>query len=203
MLDANTFYIGSQSGVSRTADAGKSWLDFNTGLAGATVMELFSINGELYAGSMNGFVTSTDGGKSWTPLPVDNSDRSGISSVPVLETFDNVLYMKGMTGMAPQILRLSTEDNRFIPIPEIPVIFEKPTPEKAEPLNNDLTNQINQKSNKAIFDALNDAAKQDLESGKAPNTEDIDFEQINEEMKESVRRSGCIRYGTFSRNLCC
>ena len=25
MLDANTFYIGTQSGVSRTADAGKSW----------------------------------------------------------------------------------------------------------------------------------------------------------------------------------
>ena len=197
MLDANTFYIGTQSGVLRTTDAGKSWLEFNTGLADATVMELFSINGELYAGSMNGFVTSTDGGESWTPLPVDNSDRPGTFFMPpVLETFDNVLYVKGMTGMAPQILRLSTEDKKFIPIP-IPMVFEEPTREKAEPLNNDLTDQINQKSNKAIFDALNDAAKQDLESGKAPNTEDIDFKQFNDTMGKAFAEAAVSAIAPF------
>ena len=192
MLDANTFYIGTQSGVSRTADSGKSWLEFNTGLADATVMELFSINGVIYAYGMHGFVTSTDGGESWTPLPDDNSDKSGISGMPVLETFDNVLYMKGMTGMAPQILRLSTEDNRFIPIPGTPVIFEK-----VEHLNNDLTDQINQKSNKALFDALKDVAKQDLENGKAPNTEDIDFEQLNETMNKAVAEAAVSAMAPF------
>ena len=178
MLGANTFYRGTQSGVLRTTDAGKSWREFNTGLADAAVMELFAINGELYAGSMNGFVTSTDGGESWTPLPDDNSGKSGASFMPpVLETFNNTLYVKNTAGLAPQILRLSTEDKKMIPIPGIPMIFEKPTPEQVNPLNNDLTDQINQKSGKAVFDALNDAAKQDLESGKAPNTEDIDFER--------------------------
>ena len=52
MLDANNFYIGTQSGVLRTADAGKSWDPLNTGLAGSTVTALFAINGKLYAMSM-------------------------------------------------------------------------------------------------------------------------------------------------------
>ena len=184
MMDANTFYMGTQSGVVRTADAGKSWNQFNTGLADATVMKLFAINGKLYALSMNDFVTSTDGGESWTPFTADTPTRKtrGMSGMPVMEIFNNVLYMKDMAGMAPQILRLSIADEELIPIPGIPMIFEKPTPEEVNPLNNALTDQINRKSGKVVFDALKDAGKQDLENGKAPNTEDIDFEQINEEM---------------------
>ena len=65
--------------------------------------------------------------------------------------------------MAPQILRLSTEDNRFIPIPGTPVIFEK-----VEHLNNDLTDQINQKSNKALFDTLKDVLSRTLRTAKLP-----------------------------------
>ena len=160
-------------------------------------MELFAINGELYAGSMNGFVTSTDGGESWIPLPDDNSNRSGPSGMPVLETFNNTLYMKGTAGMAPQIFRFSTEDKKMIPIPGIPMVFEKPTSEKAEPLNNDLTNLINEKSGKAVFDALNDAAKQDLETGKAPNTEDIDFERINKEMANTFAEAAISAMAPF------
>ena len=202
MLGANTFYRGTQSGVLRTTDAGKSWREFNTGLADAAVMELFAINGELYAGSMNGFVTSTDGGESWTPLPDDNSGKSGASFMPpVLETFNNTLYVKNTAGLAPQILRLSTEDKKMIPIPGIPMIFEKPTPEQVNPLNNDLTDQINQKSGKAVFDALNDAAKQDLESGKAPNTEDIDFERINKEMANTFAEAAIAAMAPFLGNF--
>ena len=179
MLDANTFYRGTQSGLLRTTNAGESWREFNTGLAGATVMDLFAINGKLYAGSMNGFVTSTDGGESWITPAIDGPDKLGASGMPMMETFNNTLYVKSMVGMAPQILRLSIADEKMIPIPGIPMVFEKPVPEQ-QVLNNDPENQLEAKSVKAFTDALEDIGKQDLENGKAPNLEDIDLEQLNE-----------------------
>ena len=93
MLDANTFYIGTQSGVHRTTDAGKSWDQFNTGLAGTTVMYLFALNDKLYALTMNGFVISMDGGASWMPLfkSVD------VNTNKVAE-FGGHLYAKGING---------------------------------------------------------------------------------------------------------
>ena len=203
MLDANTFYRGTQSGLLRTIDAGKSWHEFNTGLAGATVMELFAINGKLYAGSMNNFVTSTDGGESWIPFAVDNSDGLGPSLMPpVLETFNNVLYVKSMLGVAmgPQIHRLSTEDNKLILIPDIPMVFEESVPE-LQVLNNKLANQLEEKSGKAVFDALKDVAKQDLENGKAPNLEDINFEQINVEMNKPFADAAMSAMAPFLGNF--
>ena len=187
MLDANTFYIGTQTGASRTDDAGKSWKAFNTGLADTAVMKLFALNGKLYAMSMNGFDTSTDGGESWTPFNVDNANKAGTSFMPpVFGIFNNTFYLKAMdmVMMEPRIEHLSIADNKIISIP-VPKIFEKVVPQKAQPLNNDLTDQINRKSDKVVLDALKDAAKQDLESGKAPNPEDIDFEQINEGMNKA------------------
>ncbi|RKU20186.1 hypothetical protein C6503_06325 [Candidatus Poribacteria bacterium] len=182
MLDANTFYRGTQSGLLRTTDAGKSWREFNTGLAGATVMELFAINGKLYALSMNGFVTSTDGGESWITPAIDGPDKLGASGMPMMETFNNTLYVKSMVGMAPQILRLSIADEKMIPIPGIPMVFEKPAPEQQ--VLNDLENQLEaksvKKSVKALTEALEDIGKQDLENGKAPNLEEIDLELLNE-----------------------
>ena len=189
MLDANNFYIGTQSGVLRTADAGKSWDPLNTGLTGSTVTGLFAINGKLYAiGMLTGFVTSIDRGESWTPFnPTgDAPPMSGMMMPPVIETFNGTLYVKTMpVTMIPQILRLSPADNKVITIPGIPMIFEKLMPEKAAPLNNDLTDQLERKSGKIVLDALKDAAKQDLESGKAPNVEDIDFEQVDEGMNKA------------------
>ena len=179
MFDANTFYRGTQSGLLRTTDAGKSWREFNTGLAGATVMDLFAINGKLYAGSMNGFVTSTDGGESWITPAIDGPDKPGASGMPMMETFNNTLYVKSMVGMAPQILRLSIADEKMIPIPGIPMVFEKPVPEQ-QVLNNDQENQLEAKRVKSFTDALEDIGKQDLENGKVPNLEDIDLEQFNE-----------------------
>ncbi len=181
MLDANTFYRGTQSGLLRTTDAGESWREFNTGLAGTTVMKLFAINGKLYALSMNGFVTSTDGGESWIPFADDSPgpDRSGTSFMSVMEIFNRTLYVKDMVGMAPQILRFSIADEKMIPIPGIPMIFEKPAPEQ-QVLNNDLANQLEEKNGKAFVDSLTELGKQDLENGKVPNLEGIDLEQLNE-----------------------
>jgi len=203
MLDANTFYRGTQSGLLRTTDAGESWREFNTGLAGTTVMELFAINGKLYAGSMNNFVTSTDGGESWIPFDVDNSDGLGPSLMPpVLETFNDVLYVKSMLGvaMAPQIHRLSTEDNKLILIPGIPMVFENQVPE-LQVLNNELANQLEEKSGKVVFDALKDVAKQDLENGKAPNLEDINVEQINVEVNKPFADAAMSAMAPFLGNF--
>ena len=185
MLDANTFYRGTQSGLLRTTDAGKSWREFNTGLAGTTVMKLFAINGKLYALSMNGFVTSTNGGESWIPFADDSPgpDRSGSSFMPVMEVFNGTLYVKDMVGMAPQMLRLSIADEKMITIPGIPMVFEKPAPEQ-QGLNNDPANPLNEKDGKAFVDSLTELGKQDLESGKAPNLEDIDLETINKPLTE-------------------
>ena len=204
MLDANTFYRGTQSGLLRTTDAGKSWREFNTGLAGTTVMELFAINGKLYAGSMNGFVTSTDGGESWVTPALDGPDKPGPSAMPVMETFNNTLYVKNMggnLGMAPQILRLSIADEKMISIPGIPMIFEKPVPEQRV-LNNDLANQLKEKSGKAFVDSLTELGKQDLESGKAPNLEGIDLEELNETVNKpfagAVADAMAPMFGSFA-----
>ena len=204
MLDANTFYRGTQSGLLRTTDAGGSWREFNTGLAGATVMDLFAINGVLYAGSMNGFVTSTDGGESWITPAIDGPDKPGAPGafdMPMMETFNNTLYVKSMVGMAPYILRLSIADEKMIPIPGIPMVFEKPVPEQ-QVLNNDLENQLEAKSFKALTDALEDIGKQDLENGKAPNLEDIDLEQLNatitKPFAEAVADAMVPMYGNFA-----
>ncbi len=200
MLDANTFYRGTQSGLLRTTDAGESWREFNTGLAGATVMDLFAINGVLYAGSMNGFVTSTDGGESWLTPAIDGPDKPGTSSMPMMETFNNTLYVKTMVGIAPQILRLSIADKKMIPIPGIPMIFEKPMPEQPV-LNNDLANPLEEKSGKAFVDSLTELGKQGLENGKAPNLEDIDLEQLNETMnpfKGAVADAMAPMFGNFA-----
>jgi len=198
MRDTNTFYRGTESGILRTTDAGKSWHEFNTGLAGATVMKLFAINGKLYAYSMNGFVTSTDGGESWVtpandnPEPAANNnpepDRVGPSGVPVMKTFNNTFYVMNMVGALPQIFRLSIADKKRIPIPGIPLIFEKPAPEQPV-LNNDLANQLTGKKAKAFVDSLTELDKQDLESGKAPNPEGIDIEQFNETISKPFTKA--------------
>ena len=192
MLDPNTFYKGSQTGIYRTTDAGESWHQLNTGLAGTTVMDLFSVNGRLYTSGMDGLATSTDGGESWIPFTANASAMSGIS---VFRKFDDVLYMKGMAVMNPQILRLSTEDNKFIPIPRIPKI-----PEKVDYLNNNLTNQLNQKNDNAALDVLRNINKQDTEKGKTLDAKDIEkaSEAANQMIQESIGTTMTSMFGDFS-----
>ena len=192
MLDADTFYRGSQTGIYRTTDAGESWHQLNTGLAGTTVMDLFSINGKLYASGMDGLTTSTDGGESWTPFTVDASPMAGIS---VFRKFDDVLYMKGMAVIKPQMLRLSTAGNKFIPIPGIPKI-----PEKVDPLNNELMDRLNPENDKAALDVLRDLTQQDAENGKAPDAKDIEraSKAANQMFQESIGTTMTSMFGDFS-----
>ena len=180
MLDANTFYRGTQSGVYHTTDAGKSWHQFNTGLTGTTVMYLFALNSKFYAFTMSGIVTSTDGGESWTPL--SNSPDADTTKVAV---FDGNLYAKGINSMAPPILRFSTQDNKLTDIPGMPVLFEKGD-------SVDLSALMEQETTKILSGALKDADKLDLKNGEVPNLEDIDLEQLkqlNETMGEVMQEN--------------
>ena len=187
MLDANTFYVGTQSGVHRTTDAGESWDQFNTGLAGATVMHLFVLSGKLHAGTMNGFVTSTDGGESWIPLPKGIGDNA----IKVAE-FGGNLYAKDINNMSPQILRFSIPDGKFTHISGMPILFEKGDPV-------DFTVLMEQAG------ALKEAGKLDPENGKVPNLENIDLEQVNqlnekmgEVMQENVATLMMPTLGNFA-----
>ena len=167
MLDANTFYRGSQFGVYRTNDAGKSWDQFNAGLAGTTVMHLFTLNSKLYAFTMDGLAISTDGGESWGPL----SRGIGTDASKVAE-FDGNFYARGMNNMTPQIRHFSTQEGKFTHIPGMPILFEKGNAI-------DLTALMEQESQKVWSGVLKDVDKLDLENGEVPNLEDIDFEQLD------------------------
>ena len=193
MLDANTFYRGSQSGVYRTNDAGKSWDQFNTGLAGATVMNLFALNTELYAFTMDGLAISTDGGKSWVPL----SNGIDTQASKVAE-FEGNLYAKGINDMTPQIHRFSTQDDKFTHIPGMPILFQKGNVV-------DLTALMEQESQKVLSGALKDVDKLDLEKGEVPNLEDIDLEQLdklNDEMGKVIQEQAATAmmplFGSFA-----
>ena len=107
MMDANSFYKGTPSGVQHTTDDGKSWHSLNTGIVGTPVQTLIAVKGKLYANSIDGFVCSTDGGESWAPLP------GGLDHGVFIEAFNDALYVKRANDMdtPSPLLRLSTEDH--------------------------------------------------------------------------------------------
>ena len=194
MLDADTFYRGGQSGVHRTTDAGKSWDQFNTGIANTTVIHLFVLNGKLYAFTMNGLVASADGGESWMPL-----FKSIDFNTNKMAEFGGNLYGKGINGPTPQILLFSIQDNKLTEIDGMPIITEK-----IDSMNNDLADQIDQKSNSVILQALTDAGKQRLEDGEIPSPEDIDFEQLGkivDEMNKVFQEHAATAMGSVFGNF--
>ena len=110
-LNANTFYRNGTSGIYRTTDAGKTWHPFSTGLVNTSVMNLVSARNVLYANVRGELLASSNGGEVWTPVP------SIPGNITNLVKFNDVLYARGIGGAGVQLLRLSTEDNRLIPIP--------------------------------------------------------------------------------------
>ena len=164
MLDANTFYIGSETGIHRTTDAGQSWHQFNTGLASRDVTDLVTANGKLYAKITDGIVTSTDGGDSWTPIPI-----GGIDNITDLAAFDGSVYARGEKNMVTRFFRLSVDDDRFIAILRTPN-FEKVKPDEQEWLN---------KIEVPFQDALTEEFKQNRMVQEPIDLEDYDPDKLN------------------------
>ena len=181
MMEANTFYRGTSSGVQRTTDSGKSWHPLNTGIVDTPVQTLIAVKGKLYANSTNGFVSSTDSGESWTPLP------SGIDAGVVIQAFDETLYVKRgnqMNSPSP-IARLSTEDNSLTFILDMP------------PFENVMSEKTDEEISRIMMEALTDAAKQNLEEGVPPNPEDVDFNQLNEAMNKVFQEQAAVSMMEF------
>ena len=116
MLNADTFYREGSYGIYRTTDSGKSWHQFNTGLVNTNVNELIVANGILYAKIQSGLVSSADSGESWTPVPDDTGYLTRIAE------FDGGLYARSDEDGAPQLYRLSAQDNRFTSISDVPIL---------------------------------------------------------------------------------
>ena len=164
MLDANTFYIGTKSGVHRTADGGKSWHQFNIGIVSTDVTNLVAAKGKLYAETADGIVSSTDGGESWTPLPI-----GGIDHITGLAEFDGSVYARGERNMITRFFRLSVDGDRFIAILGTPN-FETVKPDEQEWLN---------KIEEPFRDALTAEVKQNLEMDEPIDLEDYDPDKLS------------------------
>ena len=186
MLDANTFYIGSETGIHRTTDTGQSWHQFNTGLVSRDVTDLVAANGKLYAKITDGIVTSTDGGDSWTPLPI-----GGIDNITDLAAFDGSVYARGEKNMVTRFFRLSIDDDRFIAILETPN-FEKVKPDEQAWLN---------KIEDPFRDALTEEAKQNREIDEPIDLEDYDPDKLTAALNKRFQDLDAIlslsRLGAF------
>ena len=147
MLDANTFYIGGETGIHRTTDGGQSWHQFNTGLVSTDVTDLVAANGKLYAKITDGIVRSTDRGESWALLPI------GVDNIIAIAEFDGNVYVKGEKNMVSRFFRLSADGDRLTHIPGIPA-FEKVTPDEQVRLDKIAAGSFR--------DALTAEAKQDF-----------------------------------------
>ncbi len=127
LLNDNTAYRSGLSGIHRTTDGGASWHNLDTGIINTFVHQLIFMNNTLYAniGPLM-VVSSTDSGDSWTPVAGDAHKYES------LVEYDGTLYAKNETDSALRIFRFSHDENRFIEIPDVPVIEEKqpPKPDK-------------------------------------------------------------------------
>ena len=177
VLDSKTYYKGTQSGVYRSIDGGDTWEQFNTGLTSTTVTDLFAVNGKLYGRTNDHFVTSTNGGESWTPLSFNKR------SISMMNKFDNSIYLKS-TKNNISILRLSSENNDLIEIPNIP---------KIEDID------LNRNSN---IDTVINKSKEIIEQDEILNLQEDDVEKISQQITDAFQKQAASSliplFGSFA-----
>lgn len=162
MLDANTFYIGSKTGIHRTTDAGKSWHQFNTGIVSTDVTNLVAAKGKLYAKITDGIFTSIDSGETWTMLP------TGVDNITDVVVFEGMVYVRGEKNGTYLLFRLSADDDRLTAIRN--PAFQKITPDEQEWLN---------KIEDPFRDVLTEEAKQNPDMDEPIDLEDYDPDKLS------------------------
>ena len=175
-VDARTLYKSGEFGIYRTTDAGKTWHQFNTGLVKTTVLNLVSTHKELYASTGRVLVTSYDGGESWTPVP------GPATPITSLAKFNDAIYVRGHSGMSPQLFLLSAEDNRMIPVPGMPT----------------LKSQMGEEIKNAFSGAFPDDNEKNAEEKAELNLENLDIEDYNEVIADSIETFLRSLFGSFA-----
>ena len=175
-LDARTLYKSGSSGIYRTTDAGKTWHQFNTGLVKTTVLNLVSTHKGLYANTGRVLVTSYDGGESWAPVPGTSTTLTSVAK------FNDVIYARGHSGMSPQLFLLSAESNEVIRVPGMPIL----TPQRDEEIKN------------ALLEAVPDDEKKNAEEQTKLNLKDLDIEDYNEVIADSIEKFLRSLFGSFA-----
>ena len=199
LSDAKTFYKSGIFGIQRTTDAGKTWHPFNTGLVKTRVGNLIYVHNALYAEIWRGLVVSFDEGESWDlvlRLP---------ENLMSMREFNDVLYVKGVKGIAPQIFRVSAEDNGITPVPGMPSLG-----------GIDLETWVREKFGNILFentlkesvqDELEKKAEESKSTGLKPEDfelkpEDFDVDRLstvgNEVIEESMAEFIWAYFGSFA-----
>ncbi len=185
MLNDNLIYSAGKDGVYRTNNAGKTWQQFNTGMANSNVINLVAVNDSLYANIGNQLVTSSDGGESWSPI----HGKTG-QIIDLVES-NGILYAKGTRNIAPHLYRKRSEENRMSSVPDIPA-FSVP----------DFDNELSEKISKALLETVQEDGKKNLENEKKIDPKHFNAERFNEIynriMTESLNDSIKYLIGNFA-----
>ena len=171
--DANTFYKSSSPlGIQRTTDAGKTWHPFNTGLVRTGVDKLVYANNALYAKTWGELVVSFDGGESWTP--VGHCPEILINMMK----FNDSLYVKGVKGTSPQLLRVSAADNGLVTVPGMPSLG-----------GIDIAELVGVIFKNALRESAPDELQENLEESTELKPEDFNVDMLNTATEESIEES--------------
>lgn len=136
-VDGNTFYKVNEFGVHQTIDGGNSWHPFMEGMIGTKLQNLIAFNDRLYVHTGNDILQSTNGGRTWKSVRLD-AKRNNLESIGQEQFRVNFYFGSNLVAAADgglyiitpdidklNIFRLSTGDNIFIPVQEIPVFDEE------------------------------------------------------------------------------
>ena len=183
--DANTFYKSGPFGVQRSTDAGKTWHPFNTGLVRTGVDSLVYANNTLYAKTGGEIAGSFDAGESWTPV------LRCPEILTSLMKFNDVLYVKGVNGTSPQLLRVSAEDNGLVPIPGMPSLE-----------GIDFQKLIGETFKNVLWEPLQDELQENIEERMKLKPEDFDMDMLsavaNETIEEGIVKIIQAYFGSFA-----
>jgi photosystem II stability/assembly factor-like uncharacterized protein len=96
LLDGDTVYAGTSSGVYKTIDATGGWTLRNSGLnAGASEVVVDAANPKLmYAATAGGIFKTTDGGNAWAPF----ADLDGAQAVAIDPSNPSVVYASSIAS---------------------------------------------------------------------------------------------------------
>ncbi len=135
-VNENTFIKAGLLELTRSTDGGESWHPFTKGIVGTRIFNLVADKNAIYTSTITWVSKSIDDGDSWEPLPpntgestlqpAENGPQLNLLTFPKLSVSDDVLYVAAKDAVAEnrlRILRFSADDNRLVPIQDIP-IFE-------------------------------------------------------------------------------